>query len=156
MVLCCMYQNHYKSLNFHWLEPSDYYAHYKIHIGKEMHISVTAFILTNENDISEGGVAVPIAMVRGGKMVSAAKDTYKCVYHPSGLYHYPKIAENKVCTKGQMYFKPVKLSGSSEGTEKKPKILLLKVYKEEIVPAIEEKVVKRFNNNGERKVLILK
>ena len=32
----------------------------------------------------------------------------------------------------------------------------MKVYKEEIIPVIERKVVERFKNNGERKVLILK
>ena len=62
------------------LEANDYYAHHKNHIGKEMYICVTAFVLNNGNDIRQGGIAVPIAMIRVGAMVAAKKDTFKRVY----------------------------------------------------------------------------
>ena len=76
------------------LEPHDYYVHHKKHIGKEMYICVTAFVLTNNNDIRLGGTAVPVSMIRVGKMVCAPKDSYKRVYRPDGSFHYPKIAAN--------------------------------------------------------------
>ena len=138
------------------LEPNDYYAHHKNHIGKEMYICVTAFVLTNNNDIRMGGTAVPVSMIRVGKMVCAAKDTYKRVYKPNGKFHYPKIAANKLRTKGQFYFKALELTGSSEGTDKCPKVSLLKCYKEQIIPDMERKIKERFSNGGSREVIILK
>ena len=38
-----------------------------------------------------------------------------------------------------MYFKSLELTGSSEGTVKKPKVSLLRAYKEIIIPDIERK-----------------
>ena len=55
-----------------------------------------------------------------------------------------------------MYFKSFELTGSSEGTARNPKISLLQVYREKIIPKIEEKVVQRFNCNGTRKIIIVK
>ena len=121
-----------------------------------MYICVTAFVLTNNNDIRQGGTAVPISMIRVGSMVKAAKDSYKRVYRPNGSYHYPKVNSNRLRKKGEMYFKSMELNGSSEGTQKCPKVSLLKEYKEKIIPAIEQKVVERFNNGGQRKVIVLK
>ena len=50
----------------------DRHVHHKSHVGKEMYIVVTAFVL-NGNDITKGGVAVPIACIRVGRMVKAQK-----------------------------------------------------------------------------------
>ena len=55
--------------------PVDYYVHHKSHVGKEMYITVTAFAL-NENDISKGGTAIPISLLRVGKDGEYKKDTY--------------------------------------------------------------------------------
>ncbi len=60
----------------------------------------------------------------------------------------PKILENQLKRKGKEYFKCMNIiTGSSEGMTKKPTVSLLKMYREQILPAIEEKVVRRFNNN---------
>ena len=138
------------------LEQSDYRAHHKNHIGKEMYIVVTAYVLRDRNDITKGGTAIPVSLVRVGKMVTATKDSYKRVYRDDGSYHYPKRPENLLRRAGEEYFKPCELTGSSEGTSGKPKMSLLKVYQETIVPDLEEKVVRRYNNNGMRKVVIVK
>ena len=138
------------------LEPFDYYAHHKNHIGKDMYIVVTAYVLRDGNDIRRGGKAIPISLVRVGKMVKAKKDSYKRVYKENGSYHYPKLQANLLRKKGELYFASFKLTGSKDGTEKKPKISLLKVYQEQIVPDFEEKVVRKFSNNGTRKVVIVK
>ena len=138
------------------LEPADYYAQHKNHIGKEMYVVVTAFVLTNDNDIRKGGVAIPIACVRVGRMRKAQYNTYRRVYKEDGSHHYPKIPENQLRKEGEEYFKNVELTGSNEGTDKKPKMSLLKIYQEEIIPAIEEKVVQRFSQNGTRKVVCIK
>lgn len=94
-----------------------------------MYIVVTAFALRN-NDITAGGTAVPISCVRVGKLVKAKKNSYKRVYKDNGSHHYPKIPENLLRKKGEEYFKSFELTGSKEGSTKKPKISLLKVYKE--------------------------
>ena len=138
------------------LEQSDYRAHHKNHIGKEMYIVVTAYVLRDRNDITKGGTAVPVSLVRVGRMVEATKNTYKREYKDDGSYHYPKIPENILRVEGEKYFKPCELTGSSEGTAKKPKISLLMVYQEKIIPDLEEKIMRKYNNNGTRKVVIVK
>ena len=83
---------------------------------------MTVFVL-NDNDIARGGEVIPVACVRVGRMLKAKKDTYKRVYRENNTYHYPKIAENKLRTKGGLYFQGVELTGSSEGTKKNPRCL---------------------------------
>ena len=58
------------------LESNDHYSQHKNHIGKELYIVATAFVLNN-NDITAGGKAIPIACVRVGKKVKATKDSFK-------------------------------------------------------------------------------
>ena len=65
------------------VEPNDYYAQHKNHIGKQMYIVVTAFVL-NDNDIEKGSTAIPIYCVRVGKMIKASRDSYSRVYNDSG------------------------------------------------------------------------
>ena len=132
----------------------DRHVHHKSHVGKEMYIVVTAFVL-NGNDITKGGVAVPIACIRVGRMVKAQKDSYSRVYRPDGTYHYPQIEANLLRKKGEEYFKNVELTGDSNGTDKDPKMSLLEQYREVIMPAMKEKVVEKFNNGGTRDVCIL-
>ena len=133
--------------------PKDRYVHHKSHVGKEMYIVVTAFVL-NANDITKGGIAVPIACIRVGRMVKAKKDSYRRVYREDGTYHYPQIETNILRRKGEEYFKGVELTGSSNGTEKDPKMSLLEQYQEVIMPALREKVVNKYNNGGTRKVCL--
>ena len=45
------------------LEQADYRAHHKNHIGKEMYIVVTAYVLRDGNDITKGGTAIPVSLV---------------------------------------------------------------------------------------------
>ena len=54
-----------------------------------------------------------------------------------------------------MYFKGVELTGSSEGTAKEPKMSLLKVYQETIIPALEQNVVQQYSENGQVKIVIV-
>ena len=148
-------RNNCKVLTSIGLEPSDYYCQHKNHIGKEMYIVVTGFVLRN-NDITAGGTAVPVSCVRVGKMVTCTKDSYKRVYKDDGTFHYPRIPANMLRKEGEQYFKSLELTGSSEGTAKKPKISLLKVYKEIIIPDIEEKLVRPYSEGGTRRVIIVK
>lgn len=137
------------------LEPVDYYTRHKSHIHKEMYAAFTAFA-PNENDITKGGIPIPVDCVRIGRMLPAKRDSYKRVYKEDGTYHHPQIEANKLRTKGQLYFTSLDLKGSSEGTEKKPKCSLLKIYKERVMAAIEREVVDRFSDNGRKKVIIIK
>ena len=137
------------------LDGHDYYAHHKSYLGKIMYVVVTAFVPYN-NDFTKGGRVIPIACIRVGKMVEAEKDAYKRVYKEDGTYHYPPIPENLIRRRGEEYFKSLDITGSNEGTAKNPKCSLLKLYKEEIIPALEEKVVDALNENGTRQICIIK
>jgi hypothetical protein len=55
-------------------------------------------------------------------MQKAKKDSYKRVYQEDGTYHYPKIPENKLRMKGEMYFESMEITGSNEGTATDPKL----------------------------------
>ncbi len=131
--------------------------HKNHNIGKELYVVATAYVLNEgSNDITKGGKAIPLACVQVGKMVKAKKNSYKRVYRDDGTFHYPKIEGNILRRAGIEYFKGMELTGSSEGTPSKPKISLLKIYVEQIIPAIENKVVARFDKNGTRQICIVK
>ena len=137
------------------LEPNDYYAHHKSHINKIMYVVVTAFVPI-ENDINKGGITIPVACVRVGREVEAQKNSYKRVYKDDGTYHHPHIEANRLRTKGNLYFTSLDLKGSSEGTEKKPKCSLLKIYKERVIAAIEREIVDKLSDNGRIRVIVIK
>ena len=137
------------------LEPSDYYCHHKSHICKIMYVVVTAFVPI-DNDITKGGKTIPIACVRVGRNVFAQKDSYKRVYRDDGTYHYPPLPQNRLQKRGDIVFKNLDITGSNEGTADKPKCSLLKIYKDEILPAIDEKVINVLNENGSQKVCVIK
>ena len=111
-------------------------------------IRAQATFILNKNDIRGGGKAIPIACVIVGRMVNVLKDSYTQVYRNNRSYHYPCIPTNKLRTEGVAYFQNVKLTGWREGTAKDSKISLLKVYKETIVPALEETVVRKYSVGG--------
>ena len=75
------------------VEGDDSHVQHKSHVGKEMYIVVTAFILNN-NDITKGRRAVPVSCIRLGRMVKAKQDSYRRVYKEDGSFHYPHIAAN--------------------------------------------------------------
>ena len=104
--------------------PHEFKAQHKSHIGKEMYIAMTDFRL-NHNDITKGGQAYQVSLVRVGSMVKATKDSFKRVYKKDGGFHYPTILSNRVRIKGNLYFKACEITGSKEGTEKQPKISLV-------------------------------
>ena len=146
-----------KELTSIGLENNYSRVHHKNNIEKTMYIVVTAYVLSNGNDITKGGKAIPISCIRCGRMVKAEKDSYKRVYNDDDhTYTYPKIEKNKLKTMGKEYFKNLELTGCSEGTKKDPKCSLLKIYKEQIIKDLEEKVVNRFNQDGKRQVIIVK
>ena len=65
-------------------------------------------------------------------MAKAKKDSFKRVYLENGKHYYPQWEHNRLRTKGDMYFESLELTGSSKGSEDKPKISLLDLYKNEI------------------------
>ena len=137
------------------LEPTDYYTRHKSHIHKEMYAAFTAFA-PNDNDITKGGVPIPVDCVRIGRMLPAKRDSFKRVYKDDGTYHHPHIEANRLRTKGNLYFTSLDLKGSSEGTEKKPKCSLLKIYKERVIAAIEREIVDKLSDNGRIRVIVIK
>ena len=71
-------------------------------------------------------------------MVKAEKDIFKRVYRDDGTYYYPRILQDQLRKKGELYFKRRELKISSDGTEKSPNIYLISVYQRDIITAIEE------------------
>ena len=73
-----------------------------------------------------------IACIRCGDLFEAEKYSFTRVYQDDGTFKYPRIDENQKRFKGKLYFKPMDLTGSLEGTAKKPKCSLLKFYPDQI------------------------
>ena len=92
--------------------------------------------------MSKGGEAVKISLVRAGRMEPAQKDSYRRVYKQDGTFHYPKEPENLLRKKGELYFKPLEITGSSEGTAKAPKFPLTKFWADTEIPNLEDACAK--------------
>ena len=88
-------------------------------------------------------------------MVKATKDSYKKVYRDNGTYHYPKIAANKLRTKGVEYFKAVEITGSKEGTDKDPKLPHISVHRDTIILDV-DKLAEQLSENGTKKVIFVR
>ena len=89
-------------------------------------------------------------------MAKAKKDSYKRVYKSDGTYTYPRIEANISRREGEEYFQCCELTGSKEGTESKPKISLLKLYQDQIIPDLEEKIVRKYSEGGTRRVVVVR
>ena len=143
----CKTRSNCKVLTSIGMVPVDYYVHHKSHVGKEMYITVTAYAL-NENDISKGGTAIPISLLRVGKDGEYKKDTYHRQYDNNGRYTMPSEPWNLKNKKGDYKWENGILTGATEGASKKgPKISLLKKYQDEIIPSLMEKVVEKYKYN---------
>jgi hypothetical protein len=127
-------------------------VHHKSHIEKILALATTGFAPHN-NNIEKGGVAHKISLTRAGRMQKAKKDSYKRFYQEDGTYHYPKIPENKLRMKGEMYFESMEITGSNEGTATDPKFSLLKHWKETELPALDVTAQKIQSNNGKQVIV---
>lgn len=56
-------------------------------------------------------MTLPRASKRVGHMMEATKKSCKRVQLKNGKYHYPKIPENQLRRKGELYFQPMQISG---------------------------------------------
>ena len=66
-------RSNFKVLTSICLQPTEYHAHHKNHVGKELYIVVTAYVM-NRNEITGGGKAILISCIGVGAMVKAQKD----------------------------------------------------------------------------------
>jgi hypothetical protein len=117
-----------------------------------MGIASTGY-LPKGNDVTKGGEVRKVNLTRCGGMRPAKKDTYKRVYKNDGTYHYPKKAANQLRKKGELYFEPMEVTGSSEGTEQKPKFSLLKWFIEVEIPRLEE-IAREYETLNMKKLII--
>jgi hypothetical protein len=95
-------------------------------------------ILPNNNDISSGGLSFKLSCERVGRLLPAQKDSYKRVYDENGLFAYPKTPTNILRKKGNLYFHPLEIKATSEGTNKFPKFSLLNFFKTKEIPNLEK------------------
>ncbi len=133
--------------------PVQHGVQHKSHIGKIMVIASTAFA-PKGNDITQGGEAFLVNLVRVGRMEPAKKNTYKRVYDSNGKYHYPKIPANLLRRRGQLYFKSLEVTGSNPGTEKEPKFPLVKYFEETELPKLDLIAAEVARLNPGKKVII--
>lgn len=118
------------------MERVNHTVQHKSHVPKVM-MAVTSGYLV-DGDITVGGRAVKIDFARVGRMEAASKDSYKAVWTDAGQRTHPKVPENKLRNKGEMYFKGMNVTGVKEGTAKKP-TWSLKVYlRDEMIPELEK------------------
>jgi hypothetical protein len=141
-----------KSVPFLGVAPVHHAVHHKSHIDKLMVIASTAFLPLG-NDMTKGGEARRVSCVRVGAMRPAAKDTYKRVYKPDGGFHYPKIEENRLRKKGELYFKAMEVTGSRVGTAKNPKFSLLKYFMETEIRNMDELAKEIYEKTGKRVIM---
>jgi len=132
--------------------PIEHAIQHKNHVYKVMFIASTGFVPHN-NDIENGGVGYKISFVRVGRMVPAARTTFKRVYKPDGKHHYPRVQANILRTQGELYFQPLEITGSSDGTEKAPKYSLLKFFRDIEIPRLEA-VAREIEHATLKKVVI--
>lgn len=66
------------------------------------------------------------------------KDSYCRVYREDGRCHYPKIPENRLRKKGELYFEPMEITGSSEGTPQNPKYSLQRFFRDIEIPKLDD------------------
>jgi hypothetical protein len=71
-------------------------------------------------------------------MLPAAKDTFGRVCKEDGTYHYPKTVNNIRRKKNQLYFTPMEVTRSNDGTKKHPKFRLLRYFKDTEIPRLEQ------------------
>ena len=122
------------------VEPVDFRVTHKSHVYKTMAVAVSGFIPTG-GDITAGGHAVKIAFERVGRMAPAVRDSFRRVYSEDGksfTYTGDRLRE-----KGQLYWKNLEITGSSEGTATKPKFSLLALHRDNIIPAMEKLAAER-------------
>jgi hypothetical protein len=134
------------------VEPVHHEIHHKSHIYKEMIAASTAF-LPFGNDMERGGDAVKISFERIGRLVAAIKDTFRRVYKKDGSFHYPPILANLLRRKGEMYFRSMEITGSNEGTSKKPKYSLLRFFLDVEIPKLERLAARIESTNGRRAII---
>jgi hypothetical protein len=137
-----------------WLgvEPVHHEIHHKSHIYKEMIAASTAFA-PFDNDMERGGVAYKISFERIGRLVAAIKDTFRRVYKQDGSFHYPPILANLLRRKGEEYFRSMEITGSNEGTAKKPKYSLLRFFLDVEIPKLEELAARIESTTGKRAII---
>ena len=119
-----------------------------------MHIAMTSFRL-NHNDITKGGQAYPLSLVRVGTMIKATKDSFKRVYKKDGDFHYPTVLSNRVRIKDNLYFKACEITRSKERTEKQPKMSLVWAHREIIIPDMDE-LARKLSENGRKEVVFVR
>jgi len=100
--------------------------HHKSAIDKILAICGIAYV-PHSSDLRRGGTAKKLTITRCGDMVEAKKDSYKRVYNKDGTgYTYPKVPENLLRRKGELYFENQEITGSKEVVKGERKFALTK------------------------------
>lgn len=137
-----------KCVPFLGVAPVQHAVQHKSHICKVMALASSGNF-PFWNDMERGGAAKKVSLVRVGRMQAAAKDSHRRVHHNDGSFTHPKTPNNTLHQKGDLHFTPMEMTGSTEGTEKKPKFSLLKFHLEDKIPHLEDIAKEHFLATGE-------
>lgn len=97
---------------------------------------------------------IAVALVKEGRMLNAAKDSYKQVHTADGICYYPTLARNKVKSKEELCLQPTEILGIKEGSGKDPIISLISAYCDTIIPDM-ERVVNELSDDGTTNVIFI-
>ena len=75
-------------------------------------------IMSNNNDLLQGGKAKKVAIIRYGAMIEVKKDRYCCVYRDNVTHQYAHSADNQLQVDGREYFENWEINGSKSSNDK--------------------------------------
>jgi len=133
-------RNNAKQITSLGIFPVDYTVRHKSHIEKIMIICTTG-IIPYEGDIMKGGIGVKVLFSRVGCMTEAKQDSHAREYHDDGRY---TMTGEQLRKKGELYWENWEVTGSDEEREGVKKFALLRYFRDELIPALEDKA-RRYN-----------
>jgi hypothetical protein len=83
----------------------------------------------------------------------AKRTTYKRKFREDGSIHYPKRDDNISRKKGEMYWVPMEITGSNEGTLKDPKFSLLDWFQKKEIPRLEAVAREVYALTGKKSII---
>lgn len=126
---------HAKSILSLGVDPSDFKVGHRSHIGKVLMIAVVG-CLYRDGCVSGGGEGFKIAFDLCGRIRTLLSDTRKRKYNADNTSYTMQGPISKKA--GTKVVDTHEITGSSEGTPKKPKFSLLKYWRETVIPALEQ------------------
>lgn len=96
-------QRHNKKIMLLEIQPIDHKTYHTSHINKVIGIVISGF-LPVDNDIEKGRRIMKVGTYRAGRVMAAKEGSYKRIDGDNESYAYPRLLQNRLRVKGQLYF----------------------------------------------------